>query len=85
MLGLNARAEDQRQQREQEQRLEGHHEMPSAIRLAPITDGAAVTEHAVGQKPPNIGVRLDEPRYRGVDLRGERWMSSGPKGIQRRV
>jgi len=43
-------------------------------------DGAAVTEHAVGQKPAEYRRQIDEPGIEAVDLRGERLDVERPEG-----
>ena len=67
-----ADAENQQQEREQEQRLDRHQEVPARHQHAAEDDGAALTEHAIGQKPTEDRREIGEPRVESEQLRGER-------------
>ncbi len=67
-----AGAEDQRQQREQEQLLDRHHEMADRHQHRADDDSAALAEHAVGQKPAEDRREIDEPGVKPPDLRRQR-------------
>ena len=67
-----AAAENERQQREQKQLLARHHEMAERHQHGADDDGAALAEHAVGEKPAEDRGEIDEPGIEAPDLRGER-------------
>ena len=65
-------AENERQQREQEQLLDRHHEMADRHQDRADDDGAALAEHAVGQKPAENRREIDQPGIKAPDLRRQR-------------
>ena len=64
-----AAAENERQQREQEQLLDRHHEMADCHEDRADDDGAALAEHAVGEKPAEYRREINQRRIEAVDLR----------------
>ncbi len=73
MFGLKAAvAENEQAEREQEQVLEGHHEMADRHQRGAENDGAALAEHAVGQQAAEDRREINEAGVEAVDLRGER-------------
>ena len=71
-VGLEAAvAENQHQQREQEQRLERHHEMADRHQRRADDDGAVLAEHAVGDEPAEERREIDEAGVEAIDVRGE--------------
>jgi hypothetical protein len=66
-------AEDERQQREQKQLLDRHEKMADRHQRRPDDDGAALTEHAVGEKASEDRREIDEGRVEAVNLRRQ-WL-----------
>ena len=66
-------------EREQEQRLERHHEMADRHQRGADHDGAALAEHAVGEQAADDRREIDERRCRGRrSARRAAAMPSGP-------
>src|ERR1700675_4730475 len=62
-------AENERQQRQQEQLLDRHHEMTDRHQDGADDDGAALAEYAVGQKPAEDGREINQRGIKAPDLR----------------
>ena len=65
-------AEDEPQEREQEQRLERHHEMADRHQRSADHHHAALAEHAVGEIAAEDRREIHEPGVEAVDLRRQR-------------
>ena len=65
-------AENEEGEREQQQRLERHHEMADRHQRRADDDGAALPEHAVGEVAADDRGEIDEAGVEPVDLRSER-------------
>ena len=72
-------AENEQQQREQEQALEGHHEMAGGHERGAENDGAALAEQTVGEQAAEDRGEIDEAGVEAVDLRGERLHGERPE------
>ena len=73
MLGLNApMPRISASEREQKQRLEGHHEMADRHQHAADDDGATLAEQAVGDQPAQDRREIGKPGVEPEQLRGER-------------
>src|SRR6516164_4061896 len=62
-----AAAKNERQQREQKQLLDRHHEMAERHQDRADEDGAALAKHAVGKKPAEDRREIDEPSIEAPD------------------
>jgi len=72
-VGLEcAIAQDQRDERDQEQRLKRHHEMPDGHQRRAEQDGAVLSEQTVGEKAAEQRCEIDEAGIEPIDLGGER-------------
>jgi hypothetical protein len=72
-VGLEAAvAENERDQREQEQRLERHHEVADRHEGGADHDGAMLAEVAVGENAAEERREVHEAGIEAVDVRGER-------------
>ncbi len=65
-------AEDQRQQREDKELLESHHEMADGHQHRADDDGVAPTKHTVGEQSAENRREINEPRIKAPDLRRQR-------------
>src|SRR5215212_8122304 len=72
-------AEDQRQQGEEEQGLEGHHEMARRHQDGPDDDSLALTEIAVREQASENGGEVNEAGVQAIDLRRQGLNTQGSR------
>src|SRR5258707_12949075 len=65
-------ADNEDKERKQQQRLERNHEMAERNQQGADDDGAAVSEHAVGDDPAEHRRKIDETGVEAVDIGRER-------------